>query len=335
MVPLIPLLLVCLCSSITESRWPRAARPVARVQERRIPSITKSILRPRGHRWNYPQQNRLSRFPDWRNSQQKTKKNSRWDGKQFVLQDNRWSPLFGLQPPDQGRSAPRELPGPSQPSQIPHTHPEGASQGQGWPRPVPHHTRHPGIQHQSDPALLHQSTPLSTVSNSITNYPPINPHKPPNYSPIVAHSLPQATPKQNVPVPSKPISSLPSSIRRIDTGVVEDGELAETQEIPDISLSGLTIYKFRGEDGIPGYIPPANLPIQWSQAALPPPSKPQTPAAPTSLELSNPTHTELSIPVENTPEGPAPPFPTRHTTRRPDQEREPVVIIAQSSVMKN
>ena len=183
--------------------------------------------------------------------------------------------MFGVQPEDQGRPVPRELPGQPQRSQVTYTHPGAPTvttlgrKGQGWSRPMLQHTPHTGLKYNTDLALSHQSLPLSTLTNNITNY-PTNPQAPSNY-PFI---LPQPTLPQTVLIPSKPVSTLPSSIRRIDTGVVEDGELAETQEIPDIELSGLTIYKFRGEDGIPGYIAPANLPIQWSQAGLPPPSVP-------------------------------------------------------------
>lgn len=316
MVAVLPFLLLCLCTPLTEGRWPRAARPVARVQERRIPSLAKSPPRPRVQRWNYPQQNRVSRLPGWRSSQQKPQKSPGWEGHQFALQDNRWNPLFGLKPQDQSRLGPRELQGPPQ---VPRPQ-AGGWQDQGWPRNPSHQGPHTGSVHKTDTAPSLQPPLFSSypaVTNSVTSY-PANLHSVSNYP---------ANPNTVTGYPAHP-----TSIRRIDTGVVEDGELAEIQEIPDIHLAGLTIYKFRGEDGMAGYVPPSSLPIRWSEASLPP-RVTHTPPPP--LEPPNPPHAQLPIAVTRTPKVPAPPFPTRHTTHRPDQDQEPVVIIAQSSVQKN
>merc|ERR1712223_341866 len=83
---------------------------------------------------------------------------------------------------------------------------------------------------------------------------------------------PPGTRRAEPPTTSKPIARTfpsypanPNSIRRIDTGLVKDAVLAESL-IPDVEIDGLQIYKFRGEDSMPGYIPPPNF--LWSQARV-------------------------------------------------------------------
>ena len=110
--------------------------------------------------------------------------------------------------------------------------------------------------------------------------------------------------------------------------MVKDAVLASSL-IPDVEIDGLKIYKFRGEDSMPGYIPPPDF--LWSQARVSSGGVLGEAITPPSV---TPAPTPVPTPHTWRPELP-PPFPTRHTTRRPDQQRDPVIIIAQSSVQKN
>ena len=215
----------------------------------------------------------------------------KWGGRNYIFQDNRWKPLF--EKPLRAKQA-RFVKQPLVKKPAP---PRKA------PYPGPRPNAIPGAQQwQKKPA-----------------------------------TWPPGTRRQEPATTSKPIARTfpsypanPNSIRRIDTGLVKDAVLAESL-IPDVEIDGLQIYKFRGEDSMPGYIPPPNF--LWSQARVTSSSFSELAATPPSVTPAP----SQAPPIPHTwrPELP-PPFPTRHTTRRPsDQLRNPVIIIAQSSVQKN
>jgi hypothetical protein len=126
------------------------------------------------------------------------------------------------------------------------------------------------------------------------------------------------TPPPVAPTFFRAFPANPNSIRRIDTGLVKDAQLAGEPLRPDDEIDGLKIYKFRGSDSMAGYVPP---PVNWSQARL-------------FTAPARPTRPPAILPGTRRPERP-PPFPTRHTTRRPDQPHNPVIIIAQRRVQMN
>ena len=104
-----------------------------------------------------------------------------------------------------------------------------------------------------------------------------------------------------------------NSISRIDVGPREVQETDISNPL-DTNVK-IQIFKFRGEDSMTGYVPPSRSAVQWSEAAVTPPPSPA------------PRPSTWRTEVE-------PPFPTRHTTSRPDLDTKPVIIIAQSSVQK-
>jgi len=253
------LLLLCLATSLTEGRWPRAARPVARPQERRAPGHPlPRLLVPRR-----PSPSRAARVTEWRNPKVPRIKN--WGGHNYIFQDNRWSPLYGKQ-----------------------THKQG---------------RHVGL-------------PGKRI-NGLKSWPKVQPWQDPRAAAVPPRVAPVTTPRPQVPITFPTFLANPNSIRRIDTVVVKDAQLAEPLN-PDIEIDGLKIYKFRGEDSMAGYIAPISAPILWSQARVTTPSPPSTPRP--------------RPPPTWRPEQP-PPFPTRHTTPHP--HNNPVIIIGQSSVHMN
>merc|ERR1719361_406713 len=279
---------VCLATIPTEARWPRAARPVPapRPQERRTPGLP--LPRQLVPRRPPAPPSRTARVTDWRKP--KPVRTQKWGGRNYIFQDNRWKPLFEKQQQKrtkQGRYVKQPLVKKAPPPKAPYgksQRPKAVAPPQLWPKPP------------TWPPATRSPFPTRRV-------------EPPTTSRPIARTF-----------PSYPAN--PNSIRRIDTGVVKDAVLAESL-IPDVEIDGLKIYKFRGEDSMPGYIPPPDF--LWSQARV------------TSRDsITPPSVTPAPVPTPRTwrPELP-PPFPTRHTTRRPDQQRNPVIIIAQSSVQKN
>jgi len=115
-----------------------------------------------------------------------------------------------------------------------------------------------------------------------------------------------------------------------------------TTSSPPIEVDGIKIFMFRGDEGIgspkqvklnykPNTILPVadnkNKKILWSKAEIKPKEvqKP-LPRAPSPAVSYTPSPISTDI---------APPFPTRHTTKAPNQETKPIVIIAQSNVAQN
>jgi len=308
---IILLLSLSLATIPTEARWPRAARPGPRPQERRTPGlplprqlvprrVESSQLVPR--RPNQAAPSRTARVTDWRKP--KPVRTQKWGGRNYIFQDNRWKPLFDKQQQQQrtkqGRYVKQPLVKKAPPPKAPY-----ANQ-----RP----------KAQAPPQLWQKAPTWPPVTRS--PFPNRRVEQPTTTSrPIIARTF-----------PSYPAN--PNSIRRIDTGVVKDAVLASSL-IPDVEIDGLKIYKFRGEDSMPGYIPPPDF--LWSQARVT--SSSGGVGFGEGAILTPPSVTPAPTPPPPTPhtwrpELP-PPFPTRHTTRRPDQQRNPVIIIAQSSVQKN
>ena len=240
---------------------------------------------------------RTARVTDWRKP--KPVRTQKWGGRNYIFQDNRWKPLFDKKQQKrtkQGRYVKQPLVKkaplpPKAAAAYPSQRPKAVASPKRWQKPPtwpPAATRSPFPNRRVElPPATRPPTTIRPIARTFPSYP-----------------------------------ANPNSIRRIDTGLVKDALLAESL-IPDVEIDGLKIYKFRGEDSMPGYIPPPDF--LWSQARV------------TSRDsITPPSVTPAPVPTPRTwrPELP-PPFPTRHTTRRPDQQRNPVIIIAQSSVQKN
>ena len=237
---------------------------------------------------------RTARVTDWRKP--KPVRTQKWGGRNYIFQDNRWKPLFDKQQQQQR-----------------------TKQGR--------YVKQPLVKKAPPPKAAYASQRPKAVA------PPQLWPKPPTWPPATRSPFPNR--RVEPPTTSRPIARTfpsypanPNSIRRIDTGVVKDAVLASSL-IPDVEIDGLKIYKFRGEDSMPGYIPPPDF--LWSQARVSSGGVFGEAITPPSV---TPAPTPVPTPHTWRPELP-PPFPTRHTTRRPDQQRNPVIIIAQSSVQKN
>jgi len=149
-----------------------------------------------------------------------------------------------------------------------------------------------------------------------------------------------------------------STVNTVQIGAKQEkakGEVLEDKQKPassastttsTIEVDGIKIYMFRGDEGIGGYKPVqkvnykpnqilpqatiSNKNIQWSKSEL----KPRKVQKPQTINIT-PTESPYQPSLHSTPRDIAPPFPTRHTTKAPNHERQPIVIIAQSNVAQN
>jgi len=137
-----------------------------------------------------------------------------------------------------------------------------------------------------------------------------------------------------------------------------------TTTSPPLEVDGIKIFMFRGDEGIGGhketklsYKPNQILPVAenknkkilWSKAEI----KPQEGWSKSQIKTQDPWSKaqiktqEVQEPLQRAPnpvvsytsrpstKDIAPPFPTRHTTKAPNHENKPIVIIAQSNVAQN